>query len=466
MIQKYHFVHERGDYCYLAVEEISSVWTKSIKKTVGFNEFPAFFICKDAWVRIYTLEKRYQKIVDFVFKKISKDRNYVYKIRKIFDKRADAFLSFIEDIKRTNLKKLSNKDLIEIKDKYARFYHWTAPYGEPLPYFLKEKLQSILEEHFLKKKKISDKEFQILLTPLYRSFLNREAQDLLKIKKEGVKEHAEKYKWFLFDYASLVVDENFFLKRLKEFSKKPPQKIDYDALKRKKEEIIRKYKIKNTYKHYLFILEDLFYLMDKKKEVLTKCHFFITPLYKEAGRRLSMGLNDIRFFVWEEVKNALLNKKKINSKTAEERRKSSAVKYINGDPVWLSLEQTGILLSEVEKDEKSLLESPEVKGISASFGIIEGKIRYLKSAKENGKIKKGEVLLVSNTTPDFMPAIQKAKAIITNEGGITCHAAVISRELGIPCIVGTKIATKVLKEGDLVKVDANKGIVKVIKKLV
>ena len=179
-----------------------------------------------------------------------------------------------------------------------------------------------------------------------------------------------------------------------------------------------------------------------------------------------MGLNDIRFFVWEEVKNALLNKKKINSKTAEERRKSSAVKYINGDPVWLSLEQTGILLSEVEKDEKSLLESPEVKGISASFGIIEGKIRYLKSAKENGKIKKGEVLLVSNTTPDFMPAIQKAKAIITNEGGITCHAAVISRELGIPCIVGTKIATKVLKDGDLVKVDANKGIVKVIKKLV
>ena len=65
-----------------------------------------------------------------------------------------------------------------------------------------------------------------------------------------------------------------------------------------------------------------------------------------------------------------------------------------------------------------------------------------------------------------MPAIQKAKAIITNEGGITCHAAVISRELGIPCIVGTKIATKVLKDGDLVKVDANKGIVKVIKKLV
>ena len=451
MIQKYHFVHERGDYCYLAAEEISSVWTKSIKETVGFNESPAFFICKDAWVRIYTLEKKYQEIVDYVFKKISKDRNHVYKIRKIFDKKADEFLSFIEDIKRINLKKLSNKNLIEIKDKYARFYHQTAPYGEPLPYFLKEK-------------KISDKEFQILLTPLYQSFLNREAYDLLKIKKEGVKEHAEKYKWLLFDYASLVVSERFFLKRLKEFLKKPPQKIDYDALKRKKEEIIRKYKIKNPYKYYLFILEDLFYLMDKKKEVLTKCHFYITPLYKEAGSRLGMGLNDIRFFVWEEIKNALLDKKKINSKTAGERRKSSAVKYVNGNPVWLNPKQTRIFLSEIEKDEKSLLESPEVKGISASFGIIEGRICYLKSAKENGRMKKGQVLLVSNTTPDFMPAIQKAKAIVTNEGGITCHAAVISRELGIPCIVGTKIATKVLKDGDWVEVDANKGIIKILKK--
>ena len=91
---------------------------------------------------------------------------------------------------------------------------------------------------------------------------------------------------------------------------------------------------------------------------------------------------------------------------------------------------------------------------------MDGKISYLKSAKENKKIKKGEILLVSNTTPDFMPAISKAAAIITNEGGLTCHAAIVSRELKIPCIVGTKIATQVLKDGDMVEVDASKGIIK------
>ena len=66
------------------------------------------------------------------------------------------------------------------------------------------------------------------------------------------------------------------------------------------------------------------------------------------------------------------------------------------------------------------------------------------------------------TRPEFLPLMKKAKAIITDEGGITCHAAIVSRELGIPCIIGTKIATKVLKDNDLVEVDAEKGIVRKI----
>ena len=64
------------------------------------------------------------------------------------------------------------------------------------------------------------------------------------------------------------------------------------------------------------------------------------------------------------------------------------------------------------------------------------------------------------TTPDFVPAMKKAAAIVTEQGGITSHAAIVSRELGVPCVIGTKIATRVLKDGDLVEVDANKGIVR------
>jgi pyruvate,water dikinase len=74
------------------------------------------------------------------------------------------------------------------------------------------------------------------------------------------------------------------------------------------------------------------------------------------------------------------------------------------------------------------------------------------------------ILVTGMTHPDFLPLMKKSRAIITEVGGITSHAAIISRELGIPCVIGTKIATKVLKDGDLVEVDADKGIVKILKK--
>jgi pyruvate,water dikinase len=67
------------------------------------------------------------------------------------------------------------------------------------------------------------------------------------------------------------------------------------------------------------------------------------------------------------------------------------------------------------------------------------------------------------TRPEYVPLMKKAAGIITDEGGITCHAAIVSRELKIPCVIGTKIATKVLKDGDMVEVDADKGIVKILK---
>ena len=75
-------------------------------------------------------------------------------------------------------------------------------------------------------------------------------------------------------------------------------------------------------------------------------------------------------------------------------------------------------------------------------------------------MRAGEILVSSETTPELMPAIKKAAAIVTEMGGLTSHASIISRELGKPCIVGTKIATQVFRDGDLVEVNATKGIVK------
>jgi pyruvate,water dikinase len=97
------------------------------------------------------------------------------------------------------------------------------------------------------------------------------------------------------------------------------------------------------------------------------------------------------------------------------------------------------------------------KGMPASPGIASGRVRYIKDETELEKIKEGDVLVTVMTTPDMVPAMRRATAIVTDEGGMTCHAAIVSRELQIPCIVGTTDATSVLADGMDVTVDADKG---------
>ena len=113
---------------------------------------------------------------------------------------------------------------------------------------------------------------------------------------------------------------------------------------------------------------------------------------------------------------------------------------------------------EEKKDEVSVNNLKIIlKGEPASPGVAIGKIRILESAKEINKLQDGEILVTDMTTPDFVPAMKKATAIITNQGGQTSHAAIVSRELGIPCIVGTKTATDNLTSGQIITVDGKNG---------
>ncbi len=117
---------------------------------------------------------------------------------------------------------------------------------------------------------------------------------------------------------------------------------------------------------------------------------------------------------------------------------------------------------EEKKDGSSVTEESGkilIKGETASRGVYAGKVRIIKDVSELNKIEKGDVMVTKMTTPDMVPAMQKAGAIVTNEGGMTCHAAIVSREMGTPCIVGTEHATEILKDGQEITVHATRGIV-------
>lgn len=100
---------------------------------------------------------------------------------------------------------------------------------------------------------------------------------------------------------------------------------------------------------------------------------------------------------------------------------------------------------------------PILSGLGASPGIASGPVKIIPSAEEIDKVKEGDILVTEMTTPDFVPAMRRAVAVVTNLGGRTSHAAIVSRELGIPAIVGTELATKTLKEGEAVTVDGKEG---------
>ncbi len=111
--------------------------------------------------------------------------------------------------------------------------------------------------------------------------------------------------------------------------------------------------------------------------------------------------------------------------------------------------------TKVSEEEGKIL----LKGETASGGVYAGPVRIVSDPSELSKVQKGDILVTAMTTPDMVPAMQRAGAIITDEGGMTCHAAIVSREMGTPCIVGTEHATELLKDDQIVTVHASRGIV-------
>ena len=124
-----------------------------------------------------------------------------------------------------------------------------------------------------------------------------------------------------------------------------------------------------------------------------------------------------------------------------------------------TLEEKGEDEEEEKMEESEGLGEVLVKGLGASPGRGSGKVVKVETVDEIGKVEEGDVMVTTMTNPDMVPAMKRASAIVTDEGGRTSHAAIVSRELGIPCIVGTDEATKVLESGKIITVDGEKGTV-------
>ena len=107
----------------------------------------------------------------------------------------------------------------------------------------------------------------------------------------------------------------------------------------------------------------------------------------------------------------------------------------------------------------------EIHGKMACLGgMIKGRAKICLDKSEIGKVKRGDIMVVQFTTPDFVPAMEMAVAIIADQGGVSSHAAIVSRELGVPCVMATSNGTRIIHDGDLLEVNAQTGVVKILER--
>ena len=199
-------------------------------------------------------------------------------------------------------------------------------------------------------------------------------------------------------------------------------------------------------------------------ESVSYCVCKCLPLFNEIAARLGISYAQLVELRAEEITQALSQGFVSDSlkKEALERYEDSALVLEHGEiKVLVDGELQKYYLLQ-KPSEESYSHLTEFKGQPASPGKARGTVKILSSAMELAKVLKGDVLVAAATVPAFVPAMERAVAIVTDEGGLLSHAAIVSRELGVPCVVGTKIATKALKDGDLVEVDATNGLVRKI----
>ncbi len=219
-------------------------------------------------------------------------------------------------------------------------------------------------------------------------------------------------------------------------------------------------KNKKVFKNAPYVI----FFKDWRDDVRRKFAYQWSFLFELLCKKFKLQDLDIGFLTLDEIQESL-KKGQIDKQKINWRKRHPFVVTNKKESIEVEVKKGGIkkYLSIIKKIEKGS-KRQEIFGVTAQSGKVRGKVFIIKTFHDIKRVKEGNILVANTTHPNYLPAMRKASAFITNEGGIISHAAIISRELKKPCIVGTKIATKILKDGDIVEVDATRGTVKVLKK--
>ncbi len=497
---------QRKTHCYVTpfIEQIGKVFADSVKRVWFGRSFQGCLVQYiDGVMHWYGEKAKVNDIFSFVSANVIKNPKIRNSIHETFEKNVRKLLAISQSINHRDLKKISNQQLWDIYKKYLKTYEEAYIYSEPLPLaasegvveYLRKELAGKINNH--SNNSNLNKILTTLTTPIHKSFIRKEEEDLLKIacyiqknkhllphftedfppkileniKKEKIfakiRLHWQKYCWIPYDYGVMVWDIPYFIESLRKilYEKNAEKELENKKredkeLQKNQQELIKNYKLSHQIQELFSFVQWATYMMDYKKELFTKSHYLVIPLIEELAKRASADKIKVRFMRHEEIKAMLLKNQKPDLKELERRYKKSILVWDRrGKTVFMTEHQGEAFVRKELKEEMETAGKIKLYGTCASVGKFKGKVKVIRSPMHIIKMEKGDILIAPMTSPDYVLGMKKAGAIVTDEGGLTSHAAIISRELKIPCVVGTKEATKRFKDGDLVEVNADHGSV-------
>lgn len=428
-------------------------------------------IARDHKTSMYFGEETLEKAAIDLKSRIVKDPNFMRKFSEITEK-------FILRLHTTGARSLkSDADFFE--EYFDDYWHVSLPVGT-IRHFNRIAIKECNE--WLSKKYKTPSEISEALSILAGtskiSFSQKEQESFEDLLLFSIKEntlddprldkmiakHVEQFGWFPCGYENEPSWDEAHVKKELENALTEPDKIllrlksarEYPArLQKERFDLIKKLNPPKYIMKMFDALSEFTYYKDHIRENLNRFHFYTRPFLQKVSE--AIGLKDLECTEILPLEVVRLLKEKKEFKGTLLGHQDYTLKFENG------VYELLIGSKAVKLHEKITipLSTNIIKGIPASVGVARGRVKLVFRPRHYLG-EKDIVLVAPMTNPDLVPAMRNAVAIVTDEGGITCHAAIISRELHIPCIVGTKDATKILKDGDLVEVDANNGTVKVL----
>ncbi len=287
---------------------------------------------------------------------------------------------------------------------------------------------------------------------------------------KALRHHADAWAWVYYVYDGPAYGPEMFLELLRDALRKgdprhqlAEERQQWVRIASAKRGLLARLKPAAYHRRLLLVAGEFVWAKPRRKDLQSRAYYDVRVLIEEIGRRLSLTPAEVKSTPFAVVRRALLSDVSVPRDIPRTARRfhvclpdgRGGLRLLIG-PVAERFARTHI----IRQPRLAVDRTRPLTGTCACPGLAQGRVRIINRPEDMGKMRVGDVLVSTATTPNIVAAMKKASAIITDEGGLTCHAAIVSRELGTPCVVGTKIATKVLRDGDRVEVDATKGIVR------